>query len=346
MESRIRKLLLCLFLFLFIPLCTPCVFAGEKNYAHFVILSDPHLPGRNIPLKEKVLDTINAWPDADAVVVLGDLCNDLGTVEEYAYARNFFSRLKKPLFPVTGNHDFIYEDQKSPDGKRIKSAPAVRREKLRLFQKTFSLPALQYTRTAGPYYLIFLSLDDVYSNLLAEISSSSLDWLETELKHNRQKPTIIFCHAPLKGTLMTRNRSAEDENFIAQPHERLRKIIRENPQIFLWVSGHVHVAPTNPKYRDPVNVYENQVTNIHNCDMDGRSYLSDVDEGTTKHDNVWTNSLFLYPDRVIVKTYDHGKGEWINSLQREIVPGSGASSQIPSGTVSKSGVIPAKAGIH
>lgn len=45
--------------------------------------------------------------------------------------------------------------------------------------------------------------------------------------------------------------------------------------------------------------------NIHCTDMQDRNV-------------VWTNSLFLYPDRVVVKTYDHGKGAWMRKLEREI----------------------------
>jgi 3',5'-cyclic-AMP phosphodiesterase len=344
MNSRITKFLLAFLLFFLIPICVLPLFAGERDYTHLVILSDLHLPGRNIPLKEKVIETINSWPDVDGVVALGDLCNDLGTVQEYASVKKFFSRLEKPLFPIVGNHDFIYEDHKSFAGKRIKGTPALRGQKLQMFQKTFSLPSLQYTRKEGPDLLIFLSIDDLHSNLLAEISSSTLDWLRAQLKIHAQKPTIIFCHTPLKGTLMSRNRSAENEHFIAQPHEEIRKIILQNPQIFLWVSGHTHIAPTNPRFSDPVNVFERQVTNIHNCDMDGRSYLSDADEGTATHNEIWTNSLFLYPDRVAVKTYDHGKREWITRLQREIRPFKTPSPPV-SRKIETSFVIPASAGV-
>ncbi len=133
-------------------------------------------------------------------------------------------------------------------------------------------------------------------------------------------PTIIFFHAPLKGTLKSQNRSAEADNFIAQPYAKIHKMMIENPQVFLWVSGHTHIAPTNVKFSHKVNVYENQVTNIHNCDMDGGSYLSESDYATKKHDSLWTNSLFLYPKKVTVKTYDHQKSQWLENLKREIYP--------------------------
>jgi predicted MPP superfamily phosphohydrolase len=292
--------------------------AQEKPYTHLVILSDPHLPGRNLSLKEKTIQTINAWPDADGVVVLGDICQELGTAEEYGAARKFFSHLTKPIYPIAGNHDVIYEDTKGPGGRSIKASYFLRKKKLERFKEAFSLNEVFYSKKIGPYLLIFLSVDDLSSDYLCEISGKSLGWLETELVKNRDAPTLIFFHAPLKGTLMSKNRSAEDNNFIAQPHRKIRKIVKENDQIFLWFSGHTHTAPTNIKFNHEVNLYENQVRNIHHCDMDGRSYLSDDDYETTRHDHLWTNSLYLFKEKVVIKTYDHKTGRWINELTREI----------------------------
>lgn len=295
------------------------VSAQEKDYAHVAVLSDLHLPGKNAFLKQKAIETINSWPDVDMVAALGDICKDLGTVEEYDYAKKFLSQIKKPFYPVVGNHDYIYEDRKDNRGKRVKASSSVRKSKLQLFKETFGPPDLHYSKRAGPYLLIFLSVDDLSSIFLTEISGKALDWVQSELNSNKSVPTIIFFHAPLKGTLMNKNKYAEDENFIAQPHRKIRKIILENPQIFLWVSGHTHIAPTNAKFNHKVNIYENRVTNIHNCDMDGQSYLSDSDYETSKHDSIWTNSLFLYPKKVMVKTYDYQKGQWVEDLQREII---------------------------
>jgi Icc protein len=300
----------------FIALLLPA-YAQDRDYTHLVILSDPHLPGRIMPMKEKALQTINSWKDVDMVAVLGDICNDLGTKEEYAYAKRFFSQLKAPVYPITGNHDYLYEDNKVL-GKRVKASPEARRAKLDLFKETFSLEDWRYSKKAGPYQLLFLSVDSLSSSLLAELSEESLAWLEATLKRNPGAPTILFFHAPLKGTLMSKNRGNERDDFIAQPYARIQRILLDHPQVFLWASGHMHIAPTNAKFIHPVNGFENQVTNVHNCDMDGRSYLADADPETTKHDNIWTNSLYLFPDKVVVKTYDHSKEQWMEMLERKI----------------------------
>jgi hypothetical protein len=55
--------------------------------------------------------------------------------------------------------------------------------------------------------------------------------------------------------------------------------------------------------------------------MDGRSYLAENDLETTKHDRIWTSSLYLHRDLVLVKTYDHEKGYWMEGLEKRIKPG-------------------------
>jgi len=79
-----------------------------------------------------------------------------------------------------------------------------------------------------------------------------------------------------------------------------------NAQIFLWVSGHTHTPATNESFASGINLYEKQVTNIHNGDMN---------RGT-----IWTNSLYLYPDKVVIKTFNHKKGVWMENTERIIIP--------------------------
>jgi hypothetical protein len=70
----------------------------------------------------------------------------------------------------------------------------------------------------------------------------------------------------------------------------------------MWVSGHTHTGPVQPSYAAPVNLYDGRVTDVHNASMD---------QG-------FTNSLYLYPGKVLVRTYDHSKGVWLEKLDRTI----------------------------
>lgn len=278
--------------------------AAGKAYYHLVILGDPHLPGKNIEAKENVIQRINAWDDVDMVMAAGDICEDLGTDDEYAAAKTFFGKLNKPLFPIVGNHDYIYSSFLSPQGKRVKGDATSREAKLSKFRETFGLPSICYSRKAGRYLLLFLSPES--SGRLTEMSDRQIDWLRSELEKNKNTPTIIFFHAPLKGTLRDYNSHANQPDFIAQPHEKIHEILMEHPQVFVWVSGHTHTSPKEESFASPINVYANRIATIHNTDMNRKT--------------IWTISLFLYPDKIVAKTFQHKKGVWLPEFERTILP--------------------------
>ncbi|MEI6702679.1 MAG: dienelactone hydrolase family protein [Deltaproteobacteria bacterium] len=275
-----------------------------KPYHHLVILGDPHLPGRYIESKREVIETINAWNDLDMVVAVGDICEDRGTKEEYASAKDFFDKLKKPLFPIVGNHDYIYSDILDIKGKRDRAVSKTREEKQLKFRQTFGLQDVSYVKAVGKYSLIFLSPDS--PGHLTEISEKQMKWLHSELENNRKRPTIIFFHAPLEGTLRNYNGTVNGPNRIAQPSGRIRDLLMSNPQVFLWVSGHTHTSPKEESFSSEINLYEKRITTIHNSDMN--------------RETIWTNSLFLYPDKIVVKTYNHNKGMWLPEFERTVMP--------------------------
>jgi 3',5'-cyclic AMP phosphodiesterase CpdA len=268
---------------------------------HIVVFGDPHLPGKHPQMKEEVLEHINEWKDVDMVVAMGDLCSKTGTVEEYTYVKTYFSKLKKPLSVITGNHDFIYMDELDSNDKLQHASKEIQEAKLKRFQTTFNLPKLYYSMVKESYLLLFLSADD--PNHLAELSKEQLAWLEQELQSHPKMPTIVFFHAPLDNTLETYNRWVNTPNFVAQPKKKIHELLQANPQLFLWVSGHTNTSAKEASFASKVNQYEH-VTNIHNSDMN--------------KDIIWTNSLFLEENFVSIKTYDHSKQEWIDTLDRHI----------------------------
>jgi 3',5'-cyclic-AMP phosphodiesterase len=304
-----KFLILLVFLLIIFPVCgTAAESAPERPYFGIALIGDPHLPGSELPAKENLLRTIDGWDDIDRVVVLGDICKETGTDAEYAAAKAFFSRLHKPLRPITGNHDFIYEDEMNGQGRKVKASAATRRKKLERFAETFGLTDIYRSERIGNYLLVYLSADDPESGYLTKLSEGQVTWLMKELAAHQNLPTIIFFHAPLDGTLKSYNEYANTPNFVAQPAVKLYDLIRANPQLFLWVAGHLHVPATNESYSSPVNLYDKQVTVIHNTDLERK--------------RPWTNVLYLYPERVVVRTYDHWQKSWRPDLERTIrLPG-------------------------
>ena len=199
--------------------------AAERPFG-IALLGDPHLPGRELPAKESLLQTINGWDDIDRVVVLGDICKSTGTAAEYAVAKEFFSRLDKPIRLIAGNHDYIYEDEANSEGRAVKASPATRRQKLARFAETFGMKEIYGSERVGNYLLVYLSTDDLESGYLAKLSEERVAWLAALLARYRDLPTIVFFHAPLAGTLKTYNEYANAPGFIAQPAIRLYEAIR------------------------------------------------------------------------------------------------------------------------
>ncbi|MBI4806380.1 MAG: metallophosphoesterase [Desulfovibrio sp.] len=294
--------------------------AKDRSYQRVVVLSDPHYgldmssgsasqaEVMQATRKRQTVEDINGWKDVDLVAVLGDIVARYGSPEEYAQAKAFVDEIRKHRAVVAGNHEYKYADQPGEDGKLRGAPPELQREKLERFKRTFGVPQLHFTKKLGNYLLVFLSTDAVGGTFTTEISERTLSWLEDTLRRHRKTPTLIFFHAPLKGTLENYSPKINGDMRIAQPERKLDDLLRANPQVLLWVSGHTHTPATNVSFNSPVNVYQGHVTNIHNSDL--------------KRKTIWTNSLFLYPGRIVVKTWDHATGGWLEGSERVIpVPG-------------------------
>ena len=317
--QKLATSLLCLALVVMFIFCvnTPEVQAAP-DYYRIVVLGDPHLPykpklwdkkarqNRVIAAKKKLLEQINAWDDVNLVVAVGDITGGFGLEKEYDFAKTYFAGMRHPYTAVTGNHDYIFADHWSLGFHWPWGSAKNRQQKMERFRVLFGLDSLYQSRRAGPCLLIFLSADMTSGNRYqTQISASQLDWFRSQLATHPAVPTIVFSHAPLKGTLADDFKDANKNQEIAQPHETLRKIIHKNPQIFLWVSGHLHVPATDANFKSPVNLYENQVLNVHNTDLDREAQ--------------WTNSLYIYSDRILIRTFDHHSQAWMSALDR-VVP--------------------------
>lgn len=264
-----------------------------REYKRIVVFSDMHVAPENEAAERAVVNDVNAWKDVDMVAVTGDLCEKFGTRAELSRAAKLLSGLKKPLFAVTGNHDYIYEDKPDRDGNKVKGSEQSRSEKLERFKAALNLPGHYYSRKLGNYLLVFLSSDHRTGKNLTEMTDKQVKWFAKTLANNKKVPTIVFFHGPLKGTLANYNSSANTAGFVAQPADRIGDILRHNSQVVLWVSGHTHTSPSNSSFNSGINKY-GKATNIHNAKLESK----------------WTNSLFLYPDRVVVTTYNHKTRAW------------------------------------
>ncbi len=270
--------------------------------AHVVVMGDPHYPGKNPEKKEGVIRAINGWPDVALVAVVGDVNEDIGRPSEYEASAAFFGGLQKPVAFIVGNHDYWYADEKDENAKRVTGSPAARAAKLDRFRAAFGMRELYYTKRLGGYLLVFLSADHLTSRDFAEASPAQLDWLRAELGRNRDVPTLVFFHAPLQGTL----EQYDIPDFVAKPDDVIEQILDVNRQVFLWVSGHVHLSARSASYPGGDRLFAGRVRGVSVPDMN--------------RSTMWTTSLYLFPDRVEVKTWNHRWGFWENHKSLTVSP--------------------------
>lgn len=312
-----RPLLLLLFALLLAACAAPQATRARetgRDYQRVVVLSDPHY-GRaqadgasggkesSPDLKLRAVEDVNSWEDVDLVAVTGDIVAKYGSEEEYARAARFLRAIRKPKAVIAGNHEYMYAD--APEGgKLVRGTPQERSLKLDRFRRYLGVPELHYTVALGQYLLVFLSPDVTDGGFLTEISSGQLAWLSDTLQAHPGSPTLIFFHAPLKGTLDTYSEKINSPQRVAQPEKAIHAVLMANPQVKAWVSGHTHTPPTQPSFLSDVNLYHGRVVGIHNTDMNRKT--------------IWTNSIFLYDDKIVIRTWNHAETRWEDGLERTI----------------------------
>jgi len=289
--------------------------AANTNGYHIVLIADLHLPwrskkfpktieGENIfAQKKKMIDNINSWKDAREVALLGDFPARYGNEEEFLAVDKVLNEISLPKYIVIGNHDYAYRDKPSKKGKLKRGTYEERVKKLNAFKERYKMPNFYYSRAVGNYRLLYLA-PDTCSNLNVELSQKQLEWIRQEILNHKNGPIIFFCHAPLTNTLKNYSSFVNKPQSVANPENALKEILKYAPKGSLWVSGHTHTPPENESYADDaVNRYNDNLVNIHNPTIDAK--------------HLYTNSLFLYDDRAVVKTFDHKSNMWVEKFTRE-----------------------------
>ncbi|MCH3950568.1 MAG: metallophosphoesterase [Acidaminococcus sp.] len=298
------------------------VFAAEKS-KRVVVLSDVHYGSKEhkdkalrqklMQNKEKAVQDINSWNDVDLCVFTGDMTELAASEDEYKLAHSLTDKVTHPKIFLAGNHEVVYSEVPAVKGKNQPAGPFERVQHIDRYIKNYG--PLYQAKELGGYLLLTLSPDVIEGHIpstkpyAVELSKAQLTWLKAELKANQDKPTIIFCHTPLKGTILPDNSENEERNFTYPDHD-IKDILVKNPQVLIWTSGHTHTPPTDPSFDNPINkVPGTNVLDVYNPAWEG--------------DQVWTNSFYLYPDRIVVRTYSHKDHKWLTQFDRTIqVPSS------------------------
>ncbi len=271
------------------------------------IMADLHVCAENLPVLRRSVQSVNSLTGVFAVALVGDLCKRTGTPRELELAAHLVDSFADPVFAVPGNHDFMYKDETKADGKMARGTPAGKRKKLENFRKAMKQPGIRFAKKVGGHLLVFLPVDACNSKPLCTLSDETIGFLKKTLGNNRGLPTIVFCHAPLEGSCGAARKARQaKKGFLPhayiQPAERIRDILRRNPQVFLWIAGHLHIKPSAQDFQSKTSSLGG-VTVIHVPNLTQTSTCIRL--------------LELTPSAAVVRTFDTGKDIFLTRFDRK-----------------------------
>ncbi len=190
-------------------------------------LTDPHLladpAGRlkDVPTRQSFGDVfqaaVTAYPDADYLLITGDLAHD-ETEATYLALRQAIGDWLPRLRIVPGNHD---------------NRPAMRR----VFSDIVQGPEnrVNFSQSTGDGWRIIGLDSHVPGEVAGHIDGDQIDWLEAELAdHADQRVLLCLHHPPVPVAAAWLNAIG-----LREP-ERLLAVVERWPQIALMLLGHVH----------------------------------------------------------------------------------------------------------
>lgn len=202
--------------------------AGMSNGDSFRFLAagDLHV-GANAPERLSLLfDAAARRADAAFLAVPGDL-TDAALPEQYNALSTLIAHLPYPFLGTMGNHDF----HTGPD--------EAARER---FQSTLGVESASYVRHFGGETFVFLSTDGDINGCRVDIRES-LGLLDESLA-SAGGHLIVFCHAPLSGTVEgVPGRPcflSDDPEFGLGASAEVREIVAKAAKPVAWFCGHTH----------------------------------------------------------------------------------------------------------
>ncbi len=277
--------------------------ARDAKSVTLAVMADLHARPESLPMLEKAIARVNSLKDIYALAITGDLCSKLGTGYEYEVLHRGLKGLKVPAYAVPGNHDILYKDN-LVNGEKKRGTPAEKRAKQEAFKKTLNLKSLYYSRKAGGHLLVFLPNDALSAIPCSMPSDETLEFLRETLRKNRDLPTIIFSHAPLAGSYGDK-KTMPPLQANAQPAGKLQRILRANPQVYLWFAGHLHITPAQ-KYFNFAGNKVGKVTVIHVPPIQIHS--------------AWFHAVSLSSKGAVIRTMDVRTGRYLKKHTRVFRP--------------------------
>ena len=293
----------------------------DKASLVIALLSDTHVQdpagapaaaGVNGKLGNALADLTSLRPDL--YLFNGDV-SDNGLPGEYAAFHDVVRQAvpDAALAVTTGNHEF-YDSSLSDQ------------EVLSRFCEQFGYDRPYSSLVLGDVHLVLLA-DEMRGRAprnpeWAWLGQEQVRWFRRVLKEHRHLDTVVCLHQSLPDTVAW-SYGNNSFNGCGQATE-LRGILRENPQVKLWLSGHTHL---------PLET-EGQVHQdggVTFAALGSTFYQFKLAEGTdpSRPRGGWTKDfaasqnrvLEVYPERLILRAWDHRRRAWLEDLTVEVPRG-------------------------
>jgi hypothetical protein len=170
-------------------------------------------------------------PSSLFTLVLGDFTDSKGQESNFKRMIDYYQKLKQPLLLEIGNHETRYGATFSPGYNMSEFNNYFASQK-----QINGLEKLLYSFNIGKWH--FIIWPDPLRRNFWETHPHYFDWLERDLKKNREKPTFFFQHVPIHPIGINPLVSYVNPIHI---NRLLFDILSEHGNVRYVFSGHVHI---------------------------------------------------------------------------------------------------------
>lgn len=208
------------------------------------IPNEPTLYTQSVELLEAAIAEINALPDLDFVLVCGDLTKD-SEPYNHARARELFSRFRKPVFCVSGNHDQPRPHKLRPPAYLDPSVTPVPTTEIPRWYGDFGFTHPQRTAyscdPAPDVHLVGLCSAKPDDDC-GWISPEVLAWLDDDLarQRDRQRTVIVMLHHSIIDHVPGEAVTPGFSWFHVENSPQLKAILRRHG-VRVTLTGHLHI---------------------------------------------------------------------------------------------------------
>lgn len=274
---------------------------SQSNYQfNFQVVSDVHLDSdytfteHTNHLTSLMKDISLLQDKSKGLFIVGDLTNS-GKIPSYDFFKKTITSLNEKaaidIYYSVGNHECHNYDDYSLSKEN--------------FLNFTGRDSIYCSYEINNMKFILLGQEDI--TVHGQMSQAQIDWFEEEIsKTDRNTPTFVFMHQPLKDTV-TGAFAGQGNSGMSMADSQIKNIIKNYPNVFMF-SGHSHKTPDLEK---TANFGHGSNATFINTGSLG--YLL----GLNSEEVGGSSGLFIevYDDYILVKARDFVSGKWYGSSQ-------------------------------